>query len=135
MATSKANLAPAHSVLLFNSLLLSLDQGLVLTSRFHLLCIIVPYDIDLSFCDFNLFYDEYQQLTDGEKGLLSKWGITEERIITSISSSIRLVCLEITYKNRLLLAARRSISTDLYSLYVKASMVYRSKHVEYCRKV
>lgn len=65
--------------------------GLVLSSRFHLLCIIVPYDLTLDFYDYNLFYDEYQTLTKGEKQLLSKSGITEGQIINLMSMGIRLV--------------------------------------------
>lgn len=69
-----------------------LRLGLVLSSRFHLLCIITPYDVDLNSINFSLFHEEYENLTKGEKELLNKSGVTLEKIINSMSISTKLVC-------------------------------------------
>ncbi|KAI6190051.1 hypothetical protein M3Y97_00075000 [Aphelenchoides bicaudatus] len=90
IASSKANLPPVQAVSLYNSLVQTLEQGLVLSSRFHLLWIIVPYDLDLNYCNYNLFYDEYQKLSKGEREMLVRNGVTTEKIINSMSMTSNL---------------------------------------------
>lgn len=91
IAASKANLPPTYAVMIFNNLLSALDQGLVLSSRFHLLCVIVPLDIELISCNFNLFNDEYRMLSQAEKELLAKWSITEDWIFNATFNPVKLV--------------------------------------------
>ncbi|KAI6171707.1 hypothetical protein M3Y98_00892100 [Aphelenchoides besseyi] len=75
LATSRSSIKPSDAILVYNELKRTLDTGLILSSHFHMLCIIVPYDIELYTIDFQVFIEEYNQLSQGEKLLLKEWGI------------------------------------------------------------
>ncbi|CAD5231924.1 unnamed protein product [Bursaphelenchus xylophilus] len=90
LASSKGAFEPTSSPNIYNELVKALDKGLVLSSHFHLLCTIAPLDVDLPVVDFNLFYQDFNSLSYGEKLLLVEWGIDHNSIMKCIISRPRL---------------------------------------------
>ncbi|WKX99775.1 hypothetical protein Q1695_014557 [Nippostrongylus brasiliensis] len=88
-ATFAANLSPLEAQRLSTDLVSSLNQGLVFSSHFHLLFTIAPYDTACA-VDWDLFHDLYRSLSDGEKKLLSTYGIPEGVILQCIVRRKRL---------------------------------------------
>ncbi|KAJ1372651.1 hypothetical protein KIN20_034854 [Parelaphostrongylus tenuis] len=83
VATFTANLSPLEAQRLSIDLTTTLNKGLLFSSHFHLLFTIVPYDAVCNI-DWNLFHTLYVALPDGEKKLLSSYGIPEAVILKCI---------------------------------------------------
>uniref|UniRef100_A0A0K0DIM0 SHQ1 domain-containing protein n=1 Tax=Angiostrongylus cantonensis TaxID=6313 RepID=A0A0K0DIM0_ANGCA len=83
VATFAANLSPLEAQRLSVDLAATLNKGLVFSSHFHLLFTIVPYNAVCN-VDWNLFHTLYIALPDGEKNLLSSYGIPESVILQYI---------------------------------------------------
>ncbi|VDM61861.1 unnamed protein product [Angiostrongylus costaricensis] len=83
VATFAANLSPLEAQRLSVDLAATLNKGLVFSSHFHLLLTIAPYDAVCNI-DWNLFHTLYIALPDGEKKLLSSYGIPESVILQYI---------------------------------------------------
>ncbi|MFH4977808.1 hypothetical protein AB6A40_004517 [Gnathostoma spinigerum] len=79
-AVFSANLPPQDAQAIGCFLLQNLGKGLVLSSRFHLIYLIVPSDMytDIS---WSLFYDEYRKLAQGERLLVESLGFDEKNLI------------------------------------------------------
>uniref|UniRef100_A0A8R1U210 Helicase POLQ-like n=1 Tax=Onchocerca volvulus TaxID=6282 RepID=A0A8R1U210_ONCVO len=69
-------IAQQMSALLFNNL----SEGIVLSSHFHLLFMMVPLDIGIDI-DWNIFYDEYKALSKSEQVLLARLGLNDKQIV------------------------------------------------------
>ncbi|KAI6195696.1 hypothetical protein M3Y94_01018000 [Aphelenchoides besseyi] len=75
VATSRSSIKPSEAVFIFEDLTRTLSTGLILSSHFHLLCILVPYDIVLYEINYNIFIEEYKGLSRQEQELLNGWGV------------------------------------------------------------
>ncbi|KAI6227477.1 hypothetical protein M3Y99_01245400 [Aphelenchoides fujianensis] len=79
-ATSNGGFLPVHAQDIHDQLLQTLDSGLILSSHFHLLSMIVPYDIDVPAFNWEFCYQRYRLLSEAEKRLLTGWGMPEFRV-------------------------------------------------------
>ncbi|EJD74471.1 hypothetical protein LOAG_18217 [Loa loa] len=69
-------LAPQMCTLLSNNL----SEGVVLSSHFHLLFMMVPFDINVDI-DWDVFYDEYKALPRSEQTLLARLGVNDKQLV------------------------------------------------------
>ncbi|KAI6230191.1 hypothetical protein M3Y99_01086100 [Aphelenchoides fujianensis] len=81
-ATSNGGFLPVHAQDIHDQLLQTLESGLILSSHFHLLSMIVPYDIDVPAFNWEFCYQRYRQLSEAEKRLLKELGNARETLTT-----------------------------------------------------
>uniref|UniRef100_A0A0M3IVU5 DEAD domain-containing protein n=1 Tax=Ascaris lumbricoides TaxID=6252 RepID=A0A0M3IVU5_ASCLU len=79
-AAFTANIPPIAALAINTSLLDNLSMGIVLSSHFHLIFTIIPFDIVID-VDWNVFYDEYRSLSISEQKLLGTMGIQEKDLV------------------------------------------------------
>uniref|UniRef100_A0A915C1D9 Helicase POLQ-like n=1 Tax=Parascaris univalens TaxID=6257 RepID=A0A915C1D9_PARUN len=79
-AAFTANIPPIAALAINKSLLNNLSMGIVLSSHFHLIFTIIPFDIVVD-VDWNVFYDEYRSLSISEQKLLGTMGVQEKDLV------------------------------------------------------
>uniref|UniRef100_A0A0K0FSY6 Mutagen-sensitive 301 (inferred by orthology to a D. melanogaster protein) n=1 Tax=Strongyloides venezuelensis TaxID=75913 RepID=A0A0K0FSY6_STRVS len=83
-ATFVANFSPDCAKLLNANLLKDLTSGVVFSTHFHLVLLLIPYDIGCV-VNWDLFHDEFKKLDESEKQILSKVDIQESDILRQIT--------------------------------------------------
>ncbi|VDK81710.1 unnamed protein product [Litomosoides sigmodontis] len=69
-------IVPQMCALLSNNL----NEGVVLSTHFHLLFMMVPFDISVD-VDWNIFYEEYKALPRSEQALLARLGLDDKQLV------------------------------------------------------
>uniref|UniRef100_A0A1I8EZV3 Type III restriction enzyme n=1 Tax=Wuchereria bancrofti TaxID=6293 RepID=A0A1I8EZV3_WUCBA len=80
MAVFSASLSPLVARQMCTLLSNNLKEGIVLSSHFHLLFMMVPFDISVDI-DWNIFYDEYKALPRSEQALLARLGVNDKQLV------------------------------------------------------
>uniref|UniRef100_A0A915PQJ4 Uncharacterized protein n=1 Tax=Setaria digitata TaxID=48799 RepID=A0A915PQJ4_9BILA len=80
VAVFSASLSPLAARQISSILLDNLKEGVVLSSHFHLLFMMVPFDIAVDI-DWDIFYDEYKTLPRCEQVLLARLGLNEKQLV------------------------------------------------------
>ncbi|CAG9535981.1 unnamed protein product [Cercopithifilaria johnstoni] len=80
MAVFSASLSPLVAQQICTLLSNNLSEGIVLSSHFHLLFMVIPFDVDVDI-DWNIFYEEYKMLPRSEQTLLARLGWNDKQLI------------------------------------------------------
>uniref|UniRef100_A0A8R1TNR5 Helicase ATP-binding domain-containing protein n=1 Tax=Onchocerca volvulus TaxID=6282 RepID=A0A8R1TNR5_ONCVO len=121
-----ASLSPMIANQLFYLLINHLSEGLILSSYFHLIFIIVPFDININI-DWNIFYDEYKKLSNTEQLLLQRLGIDDKEIVR------RIIQTPILNEEHQLLAIRIYITFILHKLWKQETLHHITEHFHITR--
>ncbi|VDK49030.1 unnamed protein product [Anisakis simplex] len=79
-AAFTANITPIAALSISESLIENLSMGIVLSSHFHLIYTIVPFDIYID-VDWDIYYEEYRALSSSEHRLLDTMGVEEKHLV------------------------------------------------------
>ncbi|KHN75443.1 Helicase POLQ-like [Toxocara canis] len=79
-AAFTANIAPLQALAINATLIENLSMGIVLSSHFHLIFILIPFNVAVD-VDWSVFYDEYRSLSTSEQQLLGTMGIQERCLV------------------------------------------------------
>ncbi|VDN81909.1 unnamed protein product [Brugia pahangi] len=80
MAVFSAPLSPLVARQMCTLLSNNIKEGIVLSSHFHLLFMMVPFDISVDI-DWNIFYEEYKALPRSEQALLARLGVNDKQLV------------------------------------------------------
>ncbi|MCP9258711.1 HELicase Q [Dirofilaria immitis] len=90
IATFSASLSPVIARQMCTLLSDNLSEGIVLSSYFHLLFMMVPFDINVDI-DWNIFYDEYKALSKSEQILLARLGLNDKQLVRCFIEQPKLI--------------------------------------------
>ncbi|KAM3724296.1 Helicase POLQ-like [Dirofilaria immitis] len=90
IATFSASLSPVIARQMCTLLSDNLSEGIVLSSYFHLLFMMVPFDINIDI-DWNIFYDEYKALSKSEQILLARLGLNDKQLVRCFIEQPKLI--------------------------------------------